>query len=207
LEGIITIFYFLREYQQRWLLIRASRRSFLPRQKHEYERDAHNRSRYQDRLKCSRVDVYASELHKRQREYSEEPESHEDCYEVVISSQESREPKPVYLFPVAADTFSSVAGHVCWYSARRTYSAFTKVAFFLSKPRTANGAALLLLLLVSHCPTICYHEIRNNITVSYVKQNLNLLILTVGKGSKNSYTSTDLYRICCQADARRRYCF
>jgi hypothetical protein len=65
----------------------------------------------------------------------------------------------------------------------------------------------LLLLLVSHCPTICYHEIPNNITVSCVKQNLNLLILTVGKGSKNSYTSTDLYRICCQADARRRYCF
>jgi hypothetical protein len=178
----------------------------LPRQKHEYKWNAHDRSRYQDRLECTRVDVYASELHKRQREYSEEPESHDDCYEVVISLQESREPKPVYLFPVAANTFSSIARHVCWYSARRTYFAFTKVAFFLSKPRTADGAALLLLL-VSHCATICYDEIPNNITVSCVKQNLNLLILTVGKGSKNSYTSTDLHRICCQADARRRYCF
>jgi hypothetical protein len=45
-----------------------------------------------------------------------------------------------------------------------------------------------LLLLVSHCATICYHELPNNITLSYVKQNLNLLILPVGKGSKNSYT-------------------
>jgi hypothetical protein len=179
----------------------------LPRQKHEYKGNAHDRSRYQDRLECARVDVYASELHKRQRENSEEPESHDDYYEVVISLQESREPKPVYLFPVAADTFSSIAGHVCWYSARCTYPAFTKVAFSLSKPRTANGAALLLLSLVSHCATICYHEIPNNITVSCVKQNLNLLILAVGKGSKNSYTSTDLHRICCQADARRRYCF
>jgi hypothetical protein len=47
---------------------------------------------------------------------------------------------------------------------------------------------VLLLLLVSHCATINYLDIPNNITVSCVKQNLNLLILTVGKGSKNSYT-------------------
>jgi hypothetical protein len=45
-----------------------------------------------------------------------------------------------------------------------------------------------LLLLVSHCATICYYELPNNITLSCVKQNLNLLIWTVGKGSKNSYT-------------------
>ena len=179
----------------------------MPCQKHEYKRNAHDCSRYQDRLECTWVDVYASELKKGQREYSEEPESHDDCYEVVISLQESRESKPIYLFPVAADTFSGVAGHVSWYSARCTDSAFTKVAFFLSKPRTANGAALFLLLLVSHCATICYYELANNITVSCVRQNLNLLIFTVGKGSKNSYTSTDLHRICCQADARRRYCF
>jgi ferredoxin-like protein FixX len=189
------------------LLLRASRCPFLPGQKHEYKSNGHDRRRYHDRLECARIDVYAGKLHKRQWEYGEEPESHNDSYDVVVSPQEGREPKPIYLSPVAGNAFSSVAGHICWNSARRTYSAFTKVAFFLSKPRTANGAALLLLLLVSHCPTICYHEIRNNITVSYVKQNLNLLILTVGKGSKNSYTSTDLYRICCQADARRRYCF
>jgi hypothetical protein len=205
LEESLQFFIFLRDTG--WCVLRASGRPFLPGQKHEYKWNTHDRSRYQDRLKCTWVDVYASELQKRQRKYSEEPESDNDCYEVVISLQESRESKPVYLFPVAADTFSSVAGHVCRYSARRTYSAFTKVAFFLSKPRTANGAALLLLLLVSHCATIYYHKIPNNITVSCVKQNLNLLILTVGKGSKNSYTSTDLYRICCQADARRRYRF
>jgi hypothetical protein len=46
----------------------------------------------------------------------------------------------------------------------------------------------LLLLLVSHGATVYYHEILNNITLSCVRQNLNLIILTVGKGSKNSYT-------------------
>jgi hypothetical protein len=45
-----------------------------------------------------------------------------------------------------------------------------------------------LLLLVGHGTTIYYHDILNNITLSCVKQNLNLLIWTVGKGSKNSYT-------------------
>jgi hypothetical protein len=137
------------------LLLRASRCPFLPRQKHEYKRNGHNRSRYQDRLECARVNVYASYLHKRQREYGEEPESYNDSYEVIVSLQESREPKPIYLFSVAADAFSSIAGYVCWDSARRTYFAFTKVAFSLSKPRAANGTALLLLL-VSHCATIYY---------------------------------------------------
>ena len=169
------------------LLLRASRCPFLPGQKHEYKRNGHDRRRYHDRLECARIDVYAGKLHKRQREYGEEPESHNDSYEVVVSPQESREPKPIYLSPVAANAFSSVAGHICWNSARRTYSAFTKVAFSLCKPRATNGTALLLLL-VSHCATIYYHDIANNITVSCVKQNLNLLILTVGKGSKNSYT-------------------
>lgn len=167
--------------------LRASRCLFLPRHKHEYKRNGHDRRRYQDRLECTRVDVYASKLHKWQREYSEEPESYNDSYEIVVSLQESREPKPIYLFPVADDAFGSVAGHICWHSARRTYSAFTKVAFSLSEPRAANGTALLLLL-VSHCATIYYHELPNNITLSCVKQNLNLLILTVGEGSKNSYT-------------------
>jgi hypothetical protein len=159
----------------------------LPREKHEYKRNGHDRRRYQDRLECTRIDIYAGELHKRQREYSEEPESDNDSYEVVISLQESREPKLIYLFPVAADAFSSIARDICRDSARCTYPAFTKVAFSLSKPRATNGTALLLLL-VSHCATIFYHEILNNITLSCVKQNLNLLILTVGKGSKNSYT-------------------
>ncbi len=177
----------LREYPQMALLLRASRCLFLPRQKHEYKRNGHDRRRYHDRLECARVDVDAGKLHKRQREYSKEPESHNNSYEVVVSLQESREPKPIYLFPVAANAFSSVAGHICGNSARRTYSAFTKVAFSLCKPRATNGTALLLLL-VSHCATICYYELLNNITLSCVKQNLNLLIWTVGKGSKNSYT-------------------
>ena len=169
------------------VLLRASRCLFLPCQKHEYKRNDHDRRHYQDRPECTRIDIYAGELHKRQREYSEEPESHNDSYEVIISLQESREPKPIYLFSVAADAFSSIARHICWNSAGCTYSAFTKVAFSLSKPRATNGTALLLLL-VSHCATIYYHELLNNITLSCVKQNLNLLILTVGKGSKNSYT-------------------
>jgi hypothetical protein len=160
----------------------------LPRQKHEYKRNGHDRRRYQDRLECTRIDIYAGELHKGQREYSEEPESHDDSYEVIISLQESREPKPIYLFPVATDAFGSIARHICWDSAGCTYSAFTKVAFSLSKPRATNGTALLLLLLVGHGTTIYYHDILNNITLSCVKQNLNLLIWTVGKGSKNSYT-------------------
>lgn len=170
------------------LLLRASRCPFLPGQKHEYKRNGHDRRRYHDRLECARIDVYAGKLHKRQREYGEEPESHNDSYEVVVSPQESREPKPIYLFSVAADAFSSIAGHICWDDAGCTYFAFTKVAFSLSKPRATNGTALLLLLLVGHCATIYYHEILDNITLSCVKQNLNLLILTVGKGSKNSYT-------------------
>jgi hypothetical protein len=137
----------------------------LPRQKHEYKRNGHDRRHYQDRPECTRIYIYAGELHKWQREYSEEPESHNDSYEVIISLQESREPKPIYLFSVAADAFSSIAGHICWNSAGCTYSAFTKVAFSLSKPRATNGTALLLLL-VGHDATIYYHEILNNITLS-----------------------------------------
>ena len=169
------------------VLLRASRCPFLPRQKHEYKRNSHDCRRYQNRLEGTRIDMYAGELHKRQRKYSEEPESHNYSYEVVISLQESREPKPIYLFSVAADAFSSIAGYICWDSAGCTYFAFTKVAFSLSKSRATNGTALLLLL-VSHRATTYYHEILNNITLSCVKQNLNLLLLTVGKGSKNSYT-------------------
>ena len=134
----------------------------MPRQKHKYKRNSHDRRRYQDRLECAWVDVYAGELHKRQREYSEEPEGHNDTYEIVISLQESREPKSIYLFPVAADAFSSVAGHIYWDNARCTYSTFTKVASSLSKPRATNRTALLLLL-VSHYATIYYHELPNNI--------------------------------------------
>lgn len=177
---------YLRE-EPECLLIVASRRPFLPRQKHEYKRNGHDCRCYQHRLKCARLDIYAGQLQKWQREYSKEPECHDDCHEVVVSLQDGHEPKPVYLFPVAVDAFSSVAWHVCWDNARCTYFAFTKVAFSFSKPRAANGAALLLLL-ISHCATMCYPELPNNITVSCAKQNLNLLILTVGKGSKNSYT-------------------
>lgn len=169
------------------VLLRASRCPFLPCQKHEYKRNSHDCRRYQNRLEGTRIDMYAGELHKRQRKYSEEPESRNDSYEVVISLQESREPKPIYPFSVAADAFSSIAGYICWDSAGCTYFAFTKVAFSLSKSRATNGTALLLLL-VSHRATTYYHEILNNITLSCVKQNLNLLLLTVGKGSKNSYT-------------------
>ena len=177
----------------------------MPCQKHEYERNRHNCCRYQDRLECAWIDIYAGQLQKWQREYSKEPECNDNCHEVVVSLQEGHEPKPVYLFPVAADAFSSVAGDICWDDARRTNFAFTKVTFSFGKPRAANCTALLFL--ISHCSTMCYAKLPNNITVSCAKQNLNLLTLTVGKGSKNSYTSTDLHRICCQADARRRHYF
>ena len=97
--------------------MRASRCPFLPRHKHEYERNRHDRSRYQDRLECTWVDVYTSQLHERQREYGEEPKSYNDSYEVVVPLQESGDSKLNYFFPVAADAFSSVARYVCWDSA------------------------------------------------------------------------------------------
>jgi hypothetical protein len=199
---------FLERYRKGFFLflLRASRRPFLPGHKHEYKRNRHDRSSYQDRLKCTRVDFYTSEMQEWEREYSEEPESYKYSYEIVVPLQKGEKSKFDYFFSFAADTFGSISSYVCRDGARGTYSALTKVAFSLSKPRPTNGTALLLLL-VSHCSTIYYLEIPNNITVSSVKQNLNLLIFTVGEGSKNSYTQTDLHRVCCEADARRWYCF
>jgi hypothetical protein len=56
-------------------------------------------------------------MQKRQREYSEEPESRKDSYDVVVPLQESKESKFDYFFPVTVDAFGSISGYVCRDSA------------------------------------------------------------------------------------------